>query len=186
MNCGEKGHFKSVCSRPRKKLGQLRLQSNILSSVDTVNLRTMLHLQTKSLPHQELAWLPDTGSDIDAIRPSDLALLGAERQDLTPDVKFVTSAVGERLNSLGTIAATIFAEPYSHQTDLHVYEGLSCPLLSRQTLKALHFLPHAWPQESYAGETLSHRTVDVVRETPANEVDPGNEDPAFGRILRRI
>ena len=59
----------------------------------------------------------------------------------------MTSVNGERLKSVGKIAATLSAGSTSHTTTIHVYDDLNDALLSRTSLAALGFLPENWQKQ---------------------------------------
>ena len=146
--CNKRGHFQSVCRKTSKshdrlgKVTQLKLQ-RIHNSDHTVSLTTQLH---NAEPAIQLTWLPDTGSDVDAIGLHDLKKLGGHQKHLDADTDDVRTADGSRLTSLGCISARITAGNHSIQTIVHVYDDLTDALLSRQSLEALGFLPENWPR----------------------------------------
>ena len=106
-----------------------------------------------------LEWLPDTGSDVDAIGASHLRRLGGSVADLEPDPDHVVAVNGQPLTSLGTVPARVVARDVTHTTvRLHVYDELSSALLSRSSLKALCFLPPNWPQIASVTQGTSRST----------------------------
>ena len=96
-----------------------------------------------------LAWIPDTGSDVDAIGLKQLRAIGGDKESLVEDEDDVRSANGERLKSVGKISANLSTEAAECDSTIHVYEGLSDALLSQSSLQALGFLPPGWPGKLY-------------------------------------
>ena len=72
-----------------------------------------------------LDWVPDTGSDVDAMGTRQLKHIGGFVENISPDTDIVTSVNDERLKSVGRIAATLSAGSISHTTTIHVYDDLS-------------------------------------------------------------
>ena len=122
---------------------QLKLHRTSLQSPSpTVTVSTQLNTEPSSVP---LAWLPDTGSDVDAIGLADLYKLGGYPENLDDDDDDVRTADGTRLRAIGSIFTQLSANGRNHDTVVHVYDGLHDALLSRQSLQALGFLPDNWP-----------------------------------------
>ena len=56
-----------------------------------------------------LDWVTDTGSDVDAMGTRQLKHIGGFVENISPDTDIVTSVNGERLKSVGKLAATLSA-----------------------------------------------------------------------------
>ena len=67
-----------------------------------------------------LAWVPDTGSDVDAIGLNQLDQLGGFPENLSVDEDIVTGANGQELRSLGKIDTTLQLDETTHDTTVHV------------------------------------------------------------------
>ena len=148
--CHQKGHFGHMCPNPPaqpKRTANLAHLS--LSRASNSNSSAFVSVDTQ-LEHvvapRTLRWLPDTGSDVDAIGLCHLSALGGNIVDLTRDPDTVYTADGRSLTSLGRIRATLFTTTTRHTTTVHVYDGLTDALLSRTSLAALGYLPEGWPQ----------------------------------------
>ncbi|XP_065182546.1 uncharacterized protein K02A2.6-like [Sycon ciliatum] len=142
--CQRTGHFLSMCpSASKRTVGQLKLQ-RAASSREGATIAVNTQLVSADKP-TSLRWLPDTGSDINAIGPAHLELLGDFIENLPTDKDVVRTADGAPLTSLGKIQATLTLDSVTHDTTLHVYKGLDEALLSRQSLCALNLLPASWP-----------------------------------------
>ncbi|XP_065190896.1 uncharacterized protein K02A2.6-like [Sycon ciliatum] len=148
--CQRVGHFQSMCPHKGKptasgKVGQLKLQRASVRH----GLELSVHTQLNTEPTAEaMTWIPDTGSDVDAIGPAHLSQLGGFPENLAVDSDTVSAANGTSLVSLGKISATLSIGSAQHTTLLHVYEDLDEALLSCQSLRALGILPESWPRIS--------------------------------------
>ena len=165
--CKGVGHFQAMCRKnPPKakqetgKLGQLKLcrTSKVANSV--IQISTLLATESDPVP---LSWIPDTGSDIDAIGVQHLTELGGFVENLAGDSEEVLTANGEPLQSVGTIGATLSVGAKAHSTTIHVYAGLEDALLSRESLQALGFLPSDWPQQIARVSSTSPPDPESVR-----------------------
>ena len=86
-------------------MGQLKLQRAV-SSRDNTTIAIPTQLVSELKP-TSLRWLPDTGSDIDAIGLAHLSLLGGFPENLPVDKDVVRTANGMPLTSLGKIKADL-------------------------------------------------------------------------------
>ena len=157
--CGETGHFRRVCRNKHRTArghnGVLSLRLSSIQGSDTVDLQTTLECSSDTAwEPTDIAWLPDTGSDVDAIGPDTLYSLGGSVESLSPDYGVVRSADGQVMNSLGKVPALLEHQGCTRHTELHVYKDVAGPLLSRQSLKALKFLPEDWPHDTTVGRTV--------------------------------
>ena len=148
--CHQKGHFGHMCPNPPaqpKRTANLAHLS--LSRASNSNSSAFISVDTQ-LEHVvapcTLRWLPDTGSDVDAIGLHHLSALGGNIADLTRDPDTVYTADGRSLKSLGRIRAALFTTTTHHTTTVHVYDGLTDALLSQTSLAALGYLLEGWPQ----------------------------------------
>ena len=156
--CQSIGHFRSMCrkntttqksrshipSTSSKSLGLVKLQGATTSdSPCTVPVITQLATESVGI---SLDWLPDTGSDVDPIGPQHLEELGQFPDNLAIDLDNVCAAVGQCQESIGKISANLSEGSTIHHATIHVYDGLSDALLSRQSLQVLGYLQPNWPQ----------------------------------------
>ena len=162
--CGGIGHFQKVCSQYRhtiepNRLSHLRVH-RLASEENTVDILTELTSTPGSM--RKIRWLPDTGSDIDAIGPADLERLGCCVNDLEPDNLVVTNANGDTLQALGQaeVKLTLPSADIHHKSVLHVYDGVSHPLLSLNSLKALRYLPQEWPHQCAELSTIPMKPIE--------------------------
>eukprot|EP00117_Sycon_ciliatum_P026244 scpid18053/ scgid21591/ Retrovirus-related Pol polyprotein from transposon opus; Protease; Reverse transcriptase; Endonuclease len=137
---------KSMCPKCKKQtqIGMLKVRRAQESGSDTVLLATKLCTEPQPV---QLQWIPDTGSDIDAIGIRQLSLLGGFVENLDSDFDDVRTASGDKLVTVGKICVTLQVNDQSHDSVLHVFDGLDDALLSRSSLRALNFLPPGWPQQ---------------------------------------
>ena len=144
--CKVAGHFQSMCPKRKKQtqIGMLKVRRTQESGSDTVRLATKLCTEPQPV---QLQWIPDTGSDIDAIGIRQLSLLGGFVENLDSDFDDVRTASGDKLVTVGKICVTLQVNDQSHDSVLHVFDGLDDALLSRSSLRALNFLPPGWPQQ---------------------------------------
>ena len=146
--CHQKGHFASMCpqtpQRTVSNVAHLSLsRASAGPSAGCISVATQLRHASTPCP---LTWLPDTGSNVNAIGLRHLSALGGAPADLSQDVDTVYTADGRSLSSLGKVSATLFAGSARHPTTIHVYDGLTDALLSKASLAALGYLPQGWPQ----------------------------------------
>ena len=85
--------------------------------IQDCNCPVTVTLDTEDQP-VSLNWIPDTGSDVDAVKNSDV------------DGDDVHGANGTQLRSLGKICATFSTGATQHVSTIHVYEGFDDALLS--------------------------------------------------------
>ncbi|XP_065190755.1 uncharacterized protein LOC135821686 [Sycon ciliatum] len=144
--CKVAGHFQSMCPKRKKQtqIGMLKVRRAQESGSDTVRLATKLCTEPQPV---QLQWIPDTGSDIDAIGIRQLSLLGGFVENLDSDFDDVRTASDDKLVTVGKICVTLQVNDQSHDSVLHVFDGLDDALLSRSSLRALNFLPPGWPQQ---------------------------------------
>ena len=129
-------------------LGHLRLKvANFSDNNDRIEIPTCLDNHDPRSA-AKLRWLPDTGSNADAINLDGLRKLGGKECDLVPDPSVVLNASGGRLTNIGMVTALLSVGDRQIATQIHVYEGLQCPLLSRQSLKKRGILPADLPRSA--------------------------------------
>ena len=142
-------HLQGMCPKSRKpgtngSNGQVRFQQAKRQPHRLVPVETMLNTETHATV---LDWVPDTGSDVDAMGTRQLKGIGGFVENISPGMDIVTSLNGKHLKSVGKIAATLSAGSISHTTTIHVCDDLSDALLSRTSLDALGFLRENWPKQ---------------------------------------
>jgi len=144
--CKGKDHFERQCPQTKqpsaRTLASLKLFKATASNPVYVPVDTTLNTEATAT---SLSWIPDTGSDVDAIGLHQLSLLGGFPENLHPDGDIVTGANNQQLESAGQISATLTLGDHAHITTIHVYPELSDALLSRDSLRALGLLPSGWP-----------------------------------------
>ena len=120
--CNQVGHFQSLCPQQQstkkastKRIGQLKLSMTSASKTATVPVTVTLDTEDQPV---SLNWIPDTGSDVDAVKNLDV------------DGDDVHGANGTQLRSLGKICATFSTGATQHVSTIHVYEGFDDALLS--------------------------------------------------------
>eukprot|EP00117_Sycon_ciliatum_P020010 scpid17310/ scgid17953/ len=165
--CQRMGHFLATCPAAKKTVGQLKLQRAI-SSRDASTIVVDTQLVSASEP-TSLRWLPDTGSDVDAIGLAHLSTLGEFPENLPADRDVVCTANGSALTSLGKLNATLTLGSATHSTVVHVYDSLDEALLSRNSLSALNLLPAAWPSVSVQSLSADTSTVEQLQQQLLDE-----------------
>ncbi|XP_065195262.1 uncharacterized protein K02A2.6-like [Sycon ciliatum] len=145
--CKATGHFEKMCPKKSKqprgsKIGQLKLQQASSGQQGTVSVTTTLNTEETGAA---INWIPDSGSDVDAIGLRHLDLLGGFPENLAEDPDVVTGVNGQPLVSVGQISSSLGLGSKTHRTTIHVYSELSDALLSRTSLCALGLLPPNWP-----------------------------------------
>ena len=146
--CQGIGHFQAVCRKTKKaessKVGQLKLCRTSKMGHPTIAVSTLLATEDQAV---EIEWMPDTGSDVDAIGVRHLERLGGFAENLDQDNDDVRTANGQQLQAIGKISASLSVGEKEHCSTIHVYDGLEDALLSRTSLQSLGFLPENWPQQ---------------------------------------
>ena len=146
--CKATSHFEKLCPKKTKpvpssnRIGQLKLQQATSGNQYTISVDAILNTDATGAA---VEWIPDTGSDVDAIGLHHLQLLGGFSGNLADDYDIVTGVNGQQLTSVGQIRSSLVLGPKIHHTTLHVYPDLSDALLSRTSLSALGLLPNGWP-----------------------------------------
>ena len=159
-----------MCRRPAKKpdksskIAHLRLNRASLLDDATASVATQLVTEPEPVA---LSWLPDTGSDVDAIGTQHLDQLGGFVKNLLDDIDDVRTGDGASLTPVGKISATLSCGPNQHTSTIHVYDGLSDALLSRSSLHVLGYLPSGWPKQIAAVQQV---VPPVVPDAPADKV----------------
>ena len=186
--CKASGHFEKMCPKKSQsahrngKIGQLKLQQASSGNQGTVTVHATLNTETTGAP---IDWIPDTGSDVDAIGLQHLELLGGFPENLATDYDVVTGVNGQRLESAGQIHSSLAIGAKSYDTTIHVYPDLSDALLSRTSLLALGLLPANWPSISRVEiQPAQDRTADEIRtellQEFADVFDDGRLKPMSG------
>ena len=137
--CHQKGHFASKCPQPPQRtesnVARLSLShASTTPSAACISVATQLRHASTPCP---LTWLPDIGSDVDAIGPRHLPAVGGVPPESSQDGDTVYTADGRSLSSLGKVSATLFAGSARHQTTIHVTDGLTDALLLKACLAPL-------------------------------------------------
>ena len=120
----------------------MKLQQATSGNQHTISVDTIFNTDATGAT---VEWIPDTGSDVDAIGLHHLQLLGGFPENLADDYDIVTGVNGQQLTSVGQIRSSLVLGPKIHHTTLHVYPDQSDALLSRTSLTALGLLPNGWP-----------------------------------------
>ena len=192
-DCNSRGHFVAFCPKKMKpppgsdkKIGQLKLRQAASPATLQVTLNIYTRLNTES-SSTVLAWVPDTGSDVDAIGLNQLDQLGGFRENLSVDEDIVTGDNGQETRSLNKIDTTLQLDETTHDTAGHVYEELTDALLSRRTLIALGVLPSDWPDVTHvrrlASPSASPPDVIEVRHLATSSAQPLHVDKVRLQLL---
>ena len=93
-----------------------------------------------------VAWLPDSGADVDAIGLDGLRAIDPYLEyNLADDSDNVRAANGESLGNMGMFRAELGLNNFSCQTTIHIYRNLAVPLLSKASCIRLNLLEPGWP-----------------------------------------
>ena len=157
--CGQLGHFARVCkARNGHKVGLIRLHQMTCSmDWDMVPVTAKLDGVDKPVI---MDWLPDTGSDVNAVSKDHLEMLSGSIESVRSSKTKVTDASGTAMKCLGTTPVMLSIGETTSGTNLHVFEKLESPILSRQALKELGLLPPAWPRCGSINETPSCKLME--------------------------
>ncbi|TRY63082.1 hypothetical protein TCAL_11583, partial [Tigriopus californicus] len=93
-----------------------------------------------------MLWIPNTGSDVDAIDIKTLALPGENLSNLKDDPVGVRNVFGGNMRSMGYCSVSIRDKNAVVCSRLHVFKDIQGAYLSRGTLKAMEYLPPHWPK----------------------------------------
>ena len=86
------------------RIGRLSLHRTAVSKTHTVDVATTLNTETEPT---SFTWIPDTGSDVDAVAIKQLTRLGGFIENLDDDHETVYSASGTALKNVGKIKASL-------------------------------------------------------------------------------
>ena len=166
LKCNERGHFAKWCKS--KECGLKSIQAGLVqvqrcfSSDERINIS----VQSDSNICGQVKFRDDTGSDIDTIGVNEYHALGGSNEDLKPVHMPVFSADHSKLEVIGKVLVRISANNITAQSELYVIQGVQQPLLSKQSLKALGYLPKDWPN----GINISPISVNITSTSPAQRV----------------
>ena len=170
--CGKMGHKGSMCQSKSKKSGRLKLCR--VEKVD--DFKAELATKVKgSKGFRRLEWLPDTGSDVNAVNVKDLKALGGDPNKLEPDTEEVRSVGGHLLKSEGVTQVVIRPGRRKLTLDVHVYKKLDDAILSRKTLVDLGWISPNWPLDML--QIRAVKTKDSVSSGPVSSSDTVSSDP---------
>jgi Reverse transcriptase (RNA-dependent DNA polymerase). len=94
-----------------------------------------------------VAWIPDTGSDVEAIDLANFKRMGGSIDMLSPDQEVVRDVTGTPLESLGCCPVVFLHGNDEITSVVHVFEHVNGAYASRRLLKSLKFLPESWPDQ---------------------------------------
>ncbi|TRY81025.1 hypothetical protein TCAL_13606, partial [Tigriopus californicus] len=117
-----------------------------LKEMYSANLSTTVHgLNEPTM----IKWIPDTGSDIEAIDVTTFKELGGSDKMLAKDNEMVFGVNGERLDSAGKCTITISDGDSKLATTAHVYRDIKGAYLSKESLILMSYLPKHWPNSKF-------------------------------------
>eukprot|EP00094_Tigriopus_californicus_P008549 TCALIF_08240-PA protein Name:"Protein of unknown function" AED:0.20 eAED:0.21 QI:0/0/0/0.25/1/1/4/0/271 len=96
---------------------------------------------------EKVAWIPDTGSDVEAIDLANFKKMGGSIDMLSPDQDVVRDVTGTPLESLGCCSVVFLHGNDEITSVVHVFEYVNGAYASRRLLKSLKFLPESWPDQ---------------------------------------
>ncbi|CAL8106515.1 unnamed protein product [Orchesella dallaii] len=161
-SCKRQGHYSKVC-RSKKEDQEKNTPptaGNPRGNNTVVNAGAQKLLQLETVVQGTtcfINWLPDTGSQMDAISHSDFLKLGTPvTSALTPVKVDVVAANNQSLGPIGSFPATIKLNERSYSTTVGVYKFVTKPLLSEDGCKALGLVPYDWPYHHPPAPSESH------------------------------
>ena len=147
--CKQVGHFAAVCKWTRRKgkapkaVGYVSLHRAGTRQEDQL---VPISVQHGSNPPSKVCWLPDGGTEIDAMSEQDCMQLGTRPQELSPDPDRLHAADGGELNSAGVFQANLQLGRNVCTTTVHEFKDLKTSLLSKSSCIHLGLLEEDWPQ----------------------------------------
>ena len=180
--CKGRGYFAAFCLKKKKslpgsdkKIGQLKLRQTASPDTLQATLDVSTRLNTES-SSTVLAWVQDTGSDVDAIGLNQLDQLGGFPENLLVNEDIVTGANGQELRPLGKIDTTLQLDETTHDTTVHVYKDLTDALLPWRTLMTPGVLPSDWPRVTHvrrlASPSVPPPDINEVRHVATSSAPP--------------
>ena len=166
LKCNKKGHFAKWCKS--KECGIKSIQAGLVQvqGCFSSDQRIDTKIESDSNICGQVKFRDDTGSDIDTIGVNELHALGGSSEDLRPVQMPVFSADHSKLEVVGKVPVRISANNTTTHSELYVIQGVQQPLLSKQSLKALGYLPKDWPNgiDSHMSVNNTSLSPEVLRE----------------------
>lgn len=169
-SCGTKGHFSPCC--PKKTRSGKPKDTPSLRSMSSIQLSGIqatenLNLETKISDDANwslVTWVPDTGSDIDAMDMNTFLSNGGDLKDLREDRDVVCNVSGTNMDGVGCCLISIREGKNEVEAVLHVFKDIQGCYLSRDTLKALGYLPSNWPKiKVVSGARIEAQNVTAIK-----------------------
>lgn len=169
FHCGRIGHFGSVC-RSNRTGGQNDKKRQPRVSTLIATLEPATPMVTVNINGKQLEMMPDTGSNMDAIREVDCKMLGIPIPKPRHNAIMPKSASGQFIKSNGSFCATITLNKRYAATRIHVLKDLVAPVLSWQSCKKLKIVPDDFPNQISAialnGSGRRITEQDLIQEFP--------------------
>eukprot|EP00094_Tigriopus_californicus_P004964 TCALIF_04780-PA protein Name:"Protein of unknown function" AED:0.50 eAED:0.51 QI:0/-1/0/1/-1/1/1/0/166 len=96
-----------------------------------------------------IKWIPDTGSDFEAIHVTTFKELGGSDEMLAKDSETVFGVNGERLDNAGKCTITMSDGNSKLATSAHVYRDINGGFLSKESIILMNYHPKNWPNSKF-------------------------------------
>ncbi|TRY74607.1 hypothetical protein TCAL_00776, partial [Tigriopus californicus] len=116
--CNRKGHFQSMCQKKKNK--------NVRDPSRTGKI-VLKCRPAMSKSFEKVAWIPDTGSDVDGIDPVNFNKMSGSVDMLNPDQEAVRDVTGTPLESLGCCPVVFLHGNEEITSVVHVFEHSFSP-----------------------------------------------------------
>lgn len=182
--CGKKGHFDRVCRS--KNVSASKKTSDGQSKGKLQSLVALMQhecpLVEVRLQETELTMMPDTGSNINAIRAEDMRKLTNIKVEAASDAPM--TANGQKMKAIGKFNATLCIGSISVNTVVYVLEQLTTPVLSWKTCKDLGIIPQDFPKQHISAVSMDEdiTTEEIMKAFPM--VFDGKVRPMKGEAFK--
>ena len=159
--------FDPVLPEPNRIFGLLNLSNITHLCIHRTTRRAdgLIDIGVQYNDHAEvrIKWLPDSGSDVDAITLTDLNKIDPDLiWNLARDTQKVSAANGTSLGQRGTVNVLLNLQGIACHTTLHVFSRLNTSLLSKNTCIKLSLLKEGWPSSHVLTQKTDHDRVQKI------------------------
>lgn len=192
--CGKLGHFSPCCGAkshhnvkegPKSSKHMSAIQVARIQNDECLNLETKIEDGSWTL----IPWIPDTGSDVEAMDVKSFQEMGGNVKKLNRNRDTIRNVSGVDMQIIGACPILIRDGQRELSLTLHIFSDISGCYLSRSTLKSLGYLPNDWPKSkmlaSIYDDDVNHKRIkmDFIEEF-RDVFDEKNLKPMTGQPMK--